>query len=108
VHGSADDIAGKGRVNPFATMRAAAAMLERHAACAGAERLMETAVHRLTEAGVTTADLGGRSSTGEVVAAALEILSREAARHARHNDGSGSDSKRDRPASGKQHVLVPS
>ena len=41
VHGSADDIAGKGIVNPKATLRCAAAILERHAGVSGAEAALE-------------------------------------------------------------------
>jgi len=74
VHGSADSLAGRGLVNPFATMRAAAALLENHAGCAGAAILLEDALAHLTRAGILTPDLGGGSSTEEVVAAALQQM----------------------------------
>ncbi len=74
VHGSADDIAGRGCVNPLATMRAAAAMMDRHAGCTGAELAMKAALRRLVETGVTTPDLAGRHSTDAVVAASLDLL----------------------------------
>ena len=75
VHGSADDLAGRGVVNPVATMRAAAAILERHGACEGAERAMNQALRFLSERGIVTPDLGGRHSTMDVVHAALDHLS---------------------------------
>ncbi|MGG7378438.1 isocitrate/isopropylmalate family dehydrogenase, partial [Escherichia coli] len=59
VHGSADDIAGEGRVNPVATLRAAAAMLERHAGIEGASERMEAALEDVARAGVATPDMGG-------------------------------------------------
>lgn len=71
VHGSADDIAGSGRVNPGATLRAAAAMLEEHAGCAGAAARMGEALQRLERRGLVTPDLGGRAATAEVAQAAL-------------------------------------
>lgn len=56
VHGSADDIAGKGIVNPLATMRAAAAILENHGDRSHVRERLEnaigTALKRPTEAGL--------------------------------------------------------
>ncbi len=75
VHGSAPDIAGKGVVNPLATILSAAMMLE-HLEMAGAAREIERAVAAVLEEGkVRTPDLGGKSSTGEVTDAVLEKLS---------------------------------
>ncbi|MEV1241789.1 isocitrate/isopropylmalate family dehydrogenase [Nonomuraea sp. NPDC050022] len=74
VHGSADSLEGKDLVNPTAAIRAAAAIMQRHAACDGAERLVEHGLERLTERGLVTADMGGRQSTTSVVNALCEAL----------------------------------
>ena len=74
VHGSAPDIAGKGVVNPLATILSAAMMLD-HLEMAEAARAVEAAVAAvLAEGQVRTPDLGGKSSTEEVAAAVLEKL----------------------------------
>ncbi|KAF7181546.1 hypothetical protein CNMCM7691_000765 [Aspergillus felis] len=69
VHGSADAIAGQGLVNPFATIRAAAAILERHGGCPGAgfQRHTERAIESLLMRRLTTPDQGGSCSTDAVV-----------------------------------------
>jgi nicotinamidase-related amidase len=72
VHGSADDIAGRGVVNPLATLRAAADILERHAGIEGATARLERALAEARRAGRITPDMGGEASTDEVVAFALE------------------------------------
>ncbi|MDX3235120.1 isocitrate/isopropylmalate family dehydrogenase [Streptomyces sp. ME03-5709C] len=79
VHGSADDLAGLDRVNPVATIRAAALVAERHAGCVGAVRATEAALAILDERGVRTADLGGGHSTTTVVDALLDVLEAPAA-----------------------------
>ncbi|TPR11406.1 Alg9-like mannosyltransferase family protein [Aspergillus niger] len=58
VHGSADAIADKGLVNPFATIRAAAAILERHAGGKGIQKLTEQAIQSLLQRKLTTPDQG--------------------------------------------------
>jgi tartrate dehydrogenase/decarboxylase/D-malate dehydrogenase len=74
VHGSAPDIAGKGVVNPIATILSGSMMLE-HLEQAEAARAVEQAVAAvLAEAKVRTPDLGGASSTEEVTDAVLEKL----------------------------------
>src|SRR5207245_2795621 len=74
VHGSAPDIAGKGVVNPLATILSASMMLD-HLEQIEAARCIERAVADvLAEGQVRTADLGGRSSTVEVTDAVLEKL----------------------------------
>ena len=74
VHGSAPDIAGKGLVNPLATILSAAMMLD-HLEMAEAARAVESAVAAvLVEGQVRTPDLGGKSSTEEVATAVLEKL----------------------------------
>ena len=79
VHGSADDIEGTDTVNPVATIRAAAAVAERHAGCPGAVAMVERALELLGGRGVVTPDLGGRYSTTEVVDGLLDALRRPAA-----------------------------
>jgi tartrate dehydrogenase/decarboxylase/D-malate dehydrogenase len=74
VHGSAPDIAGKGVVNPLATILSASMMLD-HLEQPEAAREVEQAVAAvLAEAQVRTPDLGGASSTQEVTDAVLEKL----------------------------------
>jgi len=74
VHGSAPDIAGKGVVNPLATILSGAMMLD-HLGLAEAARDVESAVAAvLAEGRVRTPDLGGTSSTEEVTNAVLEKL----------------------------------
>ena len=71
VHGSAPDIAGKGIVNPLATMFSAAQMLD-HLQCEAAARKIEKAITAvLAERKIRTPDLGGKSSTTEVTDAVL-------------------------------------
>jgi tartrate dehydrogenase/decarboxylase/D-malate dehydrogenase len=74
VHGSAPDIAGKGIVNPLATILSAGMLLD-HLQMPEAARAVENAVAAvLAEGKVRTPDLGGASSTEEVAAAVLEKL----------------------------------
>src|SRR5215472_16198061 len=74
VHGSAPDIAGKGIVNPLATILSGAMMLD-HLGMTEAAREIEAAVAAvLAEGKVGTPDLGGTSSTEEVTTAVLEKL----------------------------------
>ncbi|WP_406633359.1 isocitrate/isopropylmalate family dehydrogenase [Amycolatopsis sp. WGS_07] len=80
VHGSADDIGGKNLVNPTATVRAAAAIMQRHGGCPGAVASMERALADLGERGIATADLGGTASTTEVVDTLLGLLDRGSGR----------------------------
>jgi tartrate dehydrogenase/decarboxylase/D-malate dehydrogenase len=76
VHGSAPDIAGKGIVNPLATILSAAMMLD-HLQMSEAARDVEDAVAAVLEEGkARTPDLGGTSATEEVASAVLEKLDR--------------------------------
>jgi len=71
VHGSAPDIAGKGIVNPLATILSAGLMLD-HLQMPDAAREVEQAVAAvLADGSVRTPDLGGKSSTDEVTSAVL-------------------------------------
>jgi tartrate dehydrogenase/decarboxylase / D-malate dehydrogenase len=74
VHGSAPDIAGRGVVNPIATILSAAMMLE-HIEVVDGAREVEAAVAAVLAAGkVRTPDLGGHSTTQEVTDAILGRL----------------------------------
>jgi tartrate dehydrogenase/decarboxylase/D-malate dehydrogenase len=74
VHGSAPDIAGKGVVNPLATILSGGMMLD-HLGMPEAARAVEAAVAAVLAQGkVRTPDLGGNSSTEEVGTAVLEKL----------------------------------
>jgi tartrate dehydrogenase/decarboxylase / D-malate dehydrogenase len=74
VHGSAPDIAGRGIVNPIATILSAAMMLD-HLEIPEAARQIEAAVAVvLAEGRVRTPDLGGSSSTQQVTDAIIGRL----------------------------------
>ena len=74
VHGSAPDIAGRGLVNPLATILSAGMMLD-HLQLPQAAVDIERAVAQVLAAGRTlTADLGGHSSTSDVAQAVVEAL----------------------------------
>ncbi|MCJ1237647.1 hypothetical protein MMC14_005634 [Varicellaria rhodocarpa] len=74
VHGSADDLTGKGSINPSATLQAAAAILERHGGCKGVEGAMDRTLQDLRHKNLVTPDQGGEMSTIAVVDSVLEIL----------------------------------
>ncbi len=66
VHGSADDIAGKGIANPIGAIRSAAQMLDHLGESEAAARI-EAAVARVCAVGaVRTPDLGGVATTAEM------------------------------------------
>jgi len=65
VHGSAPDIVGTGRANPFAAVLSAALLLRDNGAPEAAAAL-ECAVDAGLAEGVRTPDIGGTATTGEV------------------------------------------
>ncbi len=71
VHGSAPDIAGKGIANPLAAIVSAAMMLDHLGLHTAAQKIDAALEGVLAEEKVRTPDLGGASSTTEVVAAVL-------------------------------------
>lgn len=73
VHGSAPDIAGKGKANPLATILSAAFLLE-HLGHADHAVAVREAVARVLERDRTPPDLGGSLSTVEVTDAVLAEL----------------------------------
>jgi tartrate dehydrogenase/decarboxylase / D-malate dehydrogenase len=74
VHGSAPDIAGKGIANPLAAILSVAMMLDHLGLTLGAARIDHAVRAVLAEGRVRTPDLGGHSSTQQVVDAVLEHL----------------------------------
>lgn len=79
VHGSAPDIAGKGIVNPLATIRAAALMLRHlhgpHAnPAAQMSDVVEEAVNRALASGPLTPDMGGKATTTQVTDAVINHM----------------------------------
>ncbi|KFA71207.1 hypothetical protein S40288_03858 [Stachybotrys chartarum IBT 40288] len=70
IHGSAFDITGKGIANPVATFWTAAEMLAWLGEGDASFKLMQ-AVENVCEAGVLSADLGGKATTKEVTAAVI-------------------------------------
>ncbi|KAL2822442.1 hypothetical protein BJX63DRAFT_427010 [Aspergillus granulosus] len=74
IHGSADDIAGKDVVNPSATIRAAAAILEHHAACQDVQAQVNHILAFLLHQNLTTPDQGGSLTTSAFVNHFLKSL----------------------------------
>jgi tartrate dehydrogenase/decarboxylase/D-malate dehydrogenase len=73
VHGSAPDIAGKGIVNPLATIFTAAQMLD-HLGLEKEAVKLNAAVASVLASDVKSPDLGGKSTTTEVADAVLVAL----------------------------------
>lgn len=74
VHGSAPDIAGRGVVNPIATILSAAMMLDHLEVTAAARRVEGAVAAVLADGKIRTPDLGGASSTQEVTDAIIGRL----------------------------------
>ena len=79
MHGSADDLDGLDRVNPVATIRAAASSANA-TPDARARSGHRGGPRTLDERGVRTPDLGGGHSTTAVVDALLDVLEVPAAK----------------------------
>jgi tartrate dehydrogenase/decarboxylase/D-malate dehydrogenase len=73
VHGSAPDIAGKGIANPMGQVWCGAMMLEHLGFPEAGNRIMK-ALNATLEAGIATADIGGRANTREVTDAICERI----------------------------------
>ena len=79
IHGSAPDIAGTGKANPYAAILSVALMLRHDLGLEAEARTVETAVAESIEAGVLTADLSNpcRSNTHQVgTAVCLRVAER--------------------------------
>jgi 3-isopropylmalate dehydrogenase len=80
IHGSCPDIAGQGIVNPVAAILSVAMMLLYSFGMGKESVLVEQAVRKVIDSGVSTKDIGGSASTKEVgdkVAETLEALFNE-------------------------------
>jgi len=73
VHGSAPDIAGKSKANPFGAILAAKLMLE-HLGMVDLGKRIESGVESAMKKGIVTPDLGGSSTTSEVGDAVAEYV----------------------------------
>ncbi|MBW2730949.1 MAG: 3-isopropylmalate dehydrogenase [Deltaproteobacteria bacterium] len=74
IHGSAPALAGKGLANPMATISSVSLMLRHSLNAAEQASALDRAVALTLDAGVCTPDLGGHSSTQEVVQVVLQQL----------------------------------
>jgi 3-isopropylmalate dehydrogenase len=74
IHGSAPDIAGRGIANPYGTILSVAMLLRHSLHAEEAARGIEHAVADAINAGVFTADLGGKATTAECGAAVVERI----------------------------------
>ena len=63
VHGFADDLTGKGVVNPSATLKATATILEHHGLCKGIESGIRSTIEALARQKNCTPDQGGSAAT---------------------------------------------
>lgn len=63
IHGSAPDIAGRGIANPIGTILSAALLLRYSLGLEKPAKAIETAVRKVLDDGLRTADLGGVAST---------------------------------------------
>ena len=80
IHGSAPDIAGQEKVNPVAAILSTAMMLQYSFNLPKEAKAIEEAVRRTIDNGISTRDIGGKSTTkqvGDHVAKTLaELLSK--------------------------------
>ena len=74
VHGSEPDIEGKGIANPLAAIRSSAPMLRFLGYPVCADRIDRAVDQVIREGEVLTPDLGGKSSTQDVLDAVLKKL----------------------------------
>jgi len=63
VHGSADDIAGKGIINPFATIKIAAEILSSSIKDTNIIKIIDNNINKLYQEKIITPDVGGEFST---------------------------------------------
>jgi methanogen homoisocitrate dehydrogenase len=73
IHGSAPDIAGRGIADPIGAILSVKMLLE-WAGKQNKAMLLDNAVKKTIENGVTTPDLGGTNSTKEVTRSILSCL----------------------------------
>jgi tartrate dehydrogenase/decarboxylase/D-malate dehydrogenase len=80
IHGSAPDIAGRGVANPVAAIWAGAMMLDHFGERTAADQIVGAVEQVIAEGTVRTPDLGGTSTTRDVVKAIGTALAAKAAR----------------------------
>ncbi|HUV24508.1 MAG TPA: isocitrate/isopropylmalate dehydrogenase family protein [Methanomassiliicoccales archaeon] len=73
VHGSAPDIAGQGKANPFGALLAAKMMLD-HMDHKELGSRIEEGIRHCIDAGILTPDLGGKASTSQVGDAVVDFM----------------------------------
>ncbi len=78
VHGTAPEIAGMNKANPFAAILSVALLLRHSLQRPDLATAVEAAVDACIDNGVMTADIGGAASTSDVGAAVLAALSAHA------------------------------
>jgi len=77
VHGSAPDIAGQGKANPYAMLLSVAMMLRHSLGCDNEADALEQCIHDCWDEGILTTDLRSDGfTTSEVTAAVCERLAR--------------------------------
>jgi isocitrate dehydrogenase (NAD+) len=74
VHGSAPDLAGKGKANPTAVIRSAAQLVAHLGESKAAARIENAVVTALSDPAYQTGDLGGKATTSELTDAILQNL----------------------------------
>ncbi len=75
VHGSAPDLAGSGRANPLASLRATCSTLE-FVGCQDGARRLAAGVEDVLRNGPYTPDLRGHATTDDLVDAVLQVATR--------------------------------
>ena len=108
VHGSADALAGKNMVNPTATIKAAAAILERYGGpgCIGVLDMVKDAIQVLRRENSVTPDQGGSMSTSAYVDAVLHQSCASASRSNGTNAAQVGPPPERRLSIGKQTALL--
>ena len=74
IHGSADDVAGTGRVNPVATLRAAAGMAQRDYGVDGVVEAVEARIQQAVANGLLTHQLDMTTTTEKLAAFILDEI----------------------------------
>ena len=77
VHGSAPEIAGQNRANPYGAILSVALMLRHSLGQPALAEAVEAAVDACIDAGVLTADVGGEAGTAEAGEAVVAAVSRQ-------------------------------
>jgi hypothetical protein len=83
VHGSADDLAGQQRVNPLATLRAAAALFDQNLSLPGIAAALEQAIAEAYARGLLRGPTGMAQPTGETAALLVQSAVRHRSQRAR-------------------------